>query len=202
MMNGKPNLIEGPATQNFSNRPADTEVDMIIVHSMAEQIRKGGSICTAADMLTLKQPPDTWTEDWGRVSAHYYITPSGNIHRVLSPAMKAWHAGKSAYMGRGDLNNNSIGFELLVPGVHDYNSFLTAILTDIYTPAQYKAAGYLCARLMMQYNIGMELIKGHSEVSGPTVRDDPKKDPGPGFRWRELYGWTTFYLVREPTDEV
>jgi N-acetyl-anhydromuramyl-L-alanine amidase AmpD len=41
----------------------------------------------------------------------------------------------------------------------------------------------------------------NDEVSGPDVRpDDPKYDPGRGFQWPKLYGWITWYLVREDTD--
>ena len=196
------NIIDGPATQNFSNRPASEDiVKQVIVHSMGEVLRWGGSTCTAGEMLTLKTPPSTWTEQWSRVSAHYYITPAGAIHRVLSPDMKAWHAGVSEWSGENNLNNTAVGFELLVPGTHDYSSFVNAIQHDCFSAAQYDAASWLTAQLMLQYRIGLQDVRGHSEVSGDAVRGDGKGkiDPGSGFDWRRFYGGVGWYLFREQT---
>jgi N-acetyl-anhydromuramyl-L-alanine amidase AmpD len=176
-------------------------IDMIIVHAMGERLRWGASTCTAEEMLTLKMPPETWSKPWGRVSAHYFIKPDGAIHKVMSPRERAWHAGESMFMGRTGLNDNAIGIELFVPGEHDYSSLLETMETDYVSDEQYEGLGWLCARLMQQLDISMHNIVGHDEVSGPDVRpDDPKYDPGRGFQWPKLYGWITWYLVREDTD--
>lgn len=193
-----PNIIDGPGTQNFSNRSANAVISMVIVHSMGELLRSGSDTCTAIERLTLKAPPPTWAGRWSRVSAHYYIEPNGTIIKIIDPDLRAWHAGKSAWGGTSGLNDCSIGFELAVAGTHNYASFLQRIRqSDCYSPAQYEAAGWLTARLILRYDIPLDRIRGHSEVSGPDVRPDPKFDPGDGFSWRDYYGWITHYVVRE-----
>ena len=193
------NVVDGPATQNFSNR-MPSEIDLIVIHSMGERLRWGDSYCTAEEMLTLKAPPATWTKDWNRVSAHYFIRPNGDIHRVLSPELKAWHAGVSEWNGQSGLNANSIGIELLVPGSHDYASFVNAIQHNWVASEQYDAVSWLVAQLMIQYGINLGDVRGHSEVAGDDVRGagKGKVDPGGGFNWRRFYGGVGWYLFREP----
>jgi N-acetyl-anhydromuramyl-L-alanine amidase AmpD len=198
-----PHLINSYG-QNFSNRPADAIVDMVIVHSMSENPTWGSSHCTALETLQLKEPPSSWDKPWDRVSAHFLIVPNGEVHKIVAPEMRAWHAGVSRWGDVSGLNDNAVGFELAVAGSHNYEQYLDAISVNCYSDMQYRAAGWLTARLMVQFGIRWDMIRGHSEVAGDDVRGagKGKPDPGAGFDWRLYYGWVAHYLIREPQDTL
>jgi N-acetyl-anhydromuramyl-L-alanine amidase AmpD len=190
--------------QNFSNRPAGTIIDMIIVHAMSENPHWGSSTCTALEMLSLKQAPPTWDKPWTPVSAHFLIMPTGEIHKIVAPMMRAWHAGLSRWGDVGNLNDTSVGFELAVAGTHDYEQLLDALSVNCFSDMQYRSAGWLTARLMVEFGIRWDMVRGHDEVAGDDVRGagKGKPDPGAGFDWRNYYGWLAHYLLREPRDNL
>ena len=51
-----------------------------------------------------------------KVSCHYLIDRQGYITRMLEDNQIAWHAGKSKWKNLINLNNNSIGIELVNKG--------------------------------------------------------------------------------------
>lgn len=147
----------------------------VIVHSMGEYVQG----VYAPDLLnTLK------------VSAHAFVTPDGSVLGGVPVDRVAYHAGKSLYRGEDWLNRTFLGVEVLVPGDHDYASFLKAIKTDCYTEEQYKATAYLVAGWCQRFGIPRDYIVGHRDVSGPEVRSDPKMDPGDG--WDMARFWAAF----------
>lgn len=156
--------------KNFGERERD--VNMIVIHSMAEYIE--GEYCY--DFL----------QRIG-LSAHYFITPKGEVIHGVGHKYKAYHAGESQWRGVSDLNENSVGIELLIEGDHNYASFLQAIKrADSFTDEHYETCAKICRDLMNIYDIQKSNIVGHSQVSGPEVRDDPKKDPGAAFSMKRL----------------
>jgi N-acetyl-anhydromuramyl-L-alanine amidase AmpD len=99
---------------------------------------------------------------------------------------KAAHAGKSEWAGLEHLNNHFLGFELLVPGEHDFGTFSKAIETPgTYTQEQFDTAVATCKWWMEQYNIPAENVVRHSDCSGDDVRGagKGKTDPGSAFDW-------------------
>ncbi len=54
-----------------------------------------------------------------KVSCHYFINRSGKIYQMVKDKYAAWHAGKSKWKKINNLNNNSIGIELVNKG-HEY----------------------------------------------------------------------------------
>jgi N-acetyl-anhydromuramyl-L-alanine amidase AmpD len=157
--------------QNFSNRPAGSIIDMIIVHAMSENPRWGSSTCTALEMLSLKQAPPTWDKPWTPVSAHFLIMPTGEIHKIIAPLTTAWHAGLSQWGDTGNLNDTAVGFELAVPGSHDYEQFLDAIAVDCFSDMQYRSAGWLTARLMVEFKVQARAspIPARDSIGGSTT---------------------------------
>lgn len=85
--------------------------------------------------------------------AHYFVTPSGEVLRIIDRRRIATHAGRSMWEGRSTLDNFSIGIEVV--GFHD---------RDI-TAAQYTALRELLRQLKSLYRIKDENILTHSMVA-------------------------------------
>ncbi|MSO75867.1 MAG: N-acetylmuramoyl-L-alanine amidase [Alphaproteobacteria bacterium] len=110
-----------------------------------------------------------------RVSAHYVVDEDGQIYRLVAEAHRAWHAGRSMWAGRGNLNDISIGIELVNPG-HEWG----------YRPfpkAQMAALEELARAILARWPIPPGRVLGHSDVA--PLR---KQDPGELFDWRRLAG--------------
>jgi len=133
---------------------------MIVVHSMGEYIDNGKTIQSARDFL-----------DEYKLSAHTLVEPNGDLIICRSDDEVAWHA-------RGH-NTNSLGIEILVPGHHNYSTFLKAIKKTNWSPVvQMESAAEQVAVWMDMYHIKMDKVIRHSDLS-----PDRKVDPGTGFNW-------------------
>ncbi|MDX1949400.1 MAG: N-acetylmuramoyl-L-alanine amidase [Rickettsiales bacterium] len=144
---------------NFSNRPETAEIDTIILHYTGMKSTKEA----------LQRMCDINTE----VSCHYLIAENGEIIQLVDDEFKAWHAGKSHWAGRENLNNYSIGIEISNLG-HEWG----------YKPfedEQIDSLIELCKSLVQNYNIKPQNILGHSDIA--PVR---KEDPGELFPWKLL----------------
>ena len=105
---------------------------------------------------------------------------------MISSPGKAAHAGKSEWNGLTGLNSHFLGFELLVPGTHDYGTFSKAIETEgTYSEEQMKTSVDICKYWMDKYDIPADNIIRHSDCSGDHVRGKGKgkTDPGSAFDW-------------------
>jgi len=122
------------------------------------------------------------------LSAHYFVTPNGDIVYSIPHKKVAYHAGISKWKQWSGLNQNFLGIEMLIEGDHDYISFKEAIKDpSFFTKDMYRATANLCDNLMSIYqDITKDNIVAHSTVSGPDVREDPKIDPGRGFDMDKL----------------
>ena len=92
-------MIELPSP-NWNERPAP--VDMLILHYTGMQ-----SARAAIDRL--RDPA-------AKVSSHYVIDEDGGVYRLVPEEHRAFHAGLSFWAGRTNLNDVSIGIELVNPG--------------------------------------------------------------------------------------
>lgn len=110
-----------------------------------------------------------------RVSAHYLIHRDGTIEQLVPRHLKAWHAGESRFQDLTNLNRFFLGYEFV------------GTETEPYEDEQYRAGGWLAARDQDAYGIPPDWIVGHSTVSGPDVRPDPKWDPGPHWDWERFH---------------
>ena len=108
-----------------------------------------------------------------KVSSHFVINQSGKIYRLVQDDRIAWHAGKSCWGKYKNLNNNSIGIELVNKGhKFGYTNFKTKQLLSLIK---------ICRRLVKKYKIKKRNIVGHSDVA--PLR---KIDPGEKFPWKQL----------------
>ena len=104
-----------------------------------------------------------------KVSAHFFITRSGEIIQFVSTHDRAWHAGVSSFAGRENCNDYSVGVEM------------EGCDTILFTDAQYQSLRDLTKALMESYpDIASERIVSHAEIALPHGR---KTDPGPLFDW-------------------
>ncbi len=85
--------------------------------------------------------------------AHYCVSPSGKVYRIIDKAKIAKHAGRSMWEGRSSIDNHSIGIEVV--GYHN---------RDI-SEAQYTALLALLAQLKSLYGIADKNVLTHSMVA-------------------------------------
>lgn len=108
-----------------------------------------------------------------RVSAHYVIDERGAVTALVPEEKRAWHAGVSAWRGRGALNDVSIGIEIANPG-HEWG----------YRPfpeVQMRAVIALARDILHRWPIPAAHVVGHSDIAPSR-----KQDPGELFPWRRL----------------
>jgi N-acetyl-anhydromuramyl-L-alanine amidase AmpD len=105
-----------------------------------------------------------------RVSYHVLVGQDGRRTVFASPTQRTWHAGRSEWRGRGDLNSWSIGAAF----AGDTNK---EPLTD---DAMMSMAEYLVP-IMRQYSMTLADVTDHRTVS-PGRKDDLKASELTRFR--------------------
>ncbi|ALS99123.1 penicillin binding protein PBP4B [Lacimicrobium alkaliphilum] len=140
------------------------------------------------------------------VSSHYLIPerfddsyPDDELKvlQLVDEQHRAWHAGSSYWQGRNDLNDQSIGIEIVnVPeceremGHHFSDPFngnehgdgRLCIFPD-YDPEQIALLVKLSKAILERHpDIGPTQVVGHSDITPSR-----KNDPGPRFPWYQLY---------------
>ena len=109
-----------------------------------------------------------------RVSSHFFITRRGEIEQFVSCLDRAWHAGRSSFMGRERVNDFSIGIEL------EGSDFVP------FEPLQYERLVLLLAAIDARFSL--KYIVGHSDIAPQR-----KSDPGPYFDWALLEGRSALF---------
>ena len=104
-----------------------------------------------------------------KVSAHYLISKRGTVYQMVEDKNIAWHAGKSQWGKDINLNNKSIGIEIVNTG------------KEAFPKDQIKQLLKLLKILSKKYKIKNKNILGHSDIA-----PNRKKDPGPLFPWEGI----------------
>ena len=155
---------------NQGVRPAGTSVSLVVVHNIS-------------------LPPDEFAGDWVerfflnrldpaahpyfatiaglQVSAHFLVRRDGRVIQFVGCDRRAWHAGQSAWNGRENCNDYSVGIEL------------EGSDSQPYAAAQYAALWRVLAALRARYPL--TAIAGHCHVAPGR-----KSDPGPHFDWAQV----------------
>ncbi|MDA8763904.1 N-acetylmuramoyl-L-alanine amidase [Candidatus Pelagibacter bacterium] len=108
-----------------------------------------------------------------KVSCHYLINRKGEIIQMVNENKVAWHAGKSKWKNFNNLNDSSIGIELVNKG-HEFGY-------QNFSKNQIRSLISLCKFLKKRYMIKKENFLGHSDIA--PLR---KLDPGEKFPWKKL----------------
>lgn len=138
----------------------------------------------------------------GGLSAHYLLPESNDdsypddelkVIQLVDERDRAWHAGKSFWQGREDLNDQSIGIEIVnVPTCHypevkptvymENDASKLCVFPDFDTKQVELLIELSKDILARNPDIGPTQVVGHSDIA-PTR----KNDPGPRFPWYQLY---------------
>ena len=163
---------------NFSKKIRKiSEIKFVIIHYTGMQSE-------IASIKRLRNPKF-------KVSCHYLINRKGNIIQMVEDKKIAWHAGKSKWKKFINLNENSIGIELVNKGHRlGYQNF---------TENQIKSLITLCKKLKKKYKIKKENFLGHSDIA--PLR---KVDPGEKFPWKRLsiYNLGKWYQKRNKNLQI
>lgn len=125
-----------------------------------------------------------------RVSSHYLIPPPHSTkpppaYQLVDESRRAWHAGASGWAGRENLNDTSIGIEIVNAGPDRPFAALEAGAEATWAPfpdAQISTLIALARDIITRHDIPPTAVVSHAEIA-PTR----KIDPGPAFPWQRLY---------------
>jgi N-acetylmuramoyl-L-alanine amidase len=101
------------------------------------------------------------------------------IFNLVAETDRAWHAGASSWQGRNNLNDTSIGIEVVNLATDNNGNFTF----PFYRPSQIEAIKQLILNILQRYpDITPTHVLGHSDIAPQR-----KSDPGAVFPWKELY---------------
>jgi N-acetyl-anhydromuramyl-L-alanine amidase AmpD len=153
------NLYPFVHSPNFNSRPDGEVVDCIVLHATGENTRQG--------------VVDAFLDTREHRSAHYVVARDGSVTQMVPVEMRAWHAGRSALDGVTEVNNYSIGIEM----VNRNTGY------ERYTKQQYASVAKLIDQIRCIYTIPQNRIVSHASVALPPGR---KNDPD-GFNFDRLF---------------
>jgi len=159
-------MIIEKSSPHFSRRH-HKKIDMIVLHATA-----GSAVGAIAWVMNPKS----------KVSYHYLIDKKGQIYRHVADKHRAWHAGRSAWKRKRDINDYSIG--LALENKNDGK--------DIYPDVQTRSCLSLIRTLMRKYKIDPDDVVRHADIA-PGRKTDPK-----GFKWIEF----KTHLIKEKEEGV
>ena len=161
-------LIHNFKSPNYNNRKSKS-IDLVIIHYTALK-----SVSESIKYLCAKK---------NKVSSHYLISKKGAIFSLVSEKKRAWHAGKSYWKGKTDINSISIGIEL---------DYLPGQINKKYPKTLINVLCELLKKLIKKYKITPDNILGHSDIAPYR-----KIDPGKNFPWELLENQKLAYKINK-----
>ncbi|WP_216594731.1 N-acetylmuramoyl-L-alanine amidase [Halomonas sp. PR-M31] len=135
-----------------------------------------------------------------RVSAHYVLPLPARrsrgqplVYQLVDESRRAWHAGVSAWKNRSNINDTSIGIEIVNEGPDrpfgEIERILDAQPSDLniihwapYPDAQMDTLIRLARDIVAHHDIDPTNVVGHADIAPSR-----KIDPGPLFPWYRLH---------------
>ncbi len=129
------------------------------------------------------------------VSAHYLVPDPADptwikagfkelrVFNLIDEKERAWHAGESSWGNRTNLNDNSIGIEIVNEAKEVNGEFIFPPFND----KQIKAVTELALNILQRYpDISPVNVVAHADITTGRKKDR-KSDPGAAFPWFELW---------------
>lgn len=160
---------------NFNQRPEGSDIQLLVIHNISlppSQFGGGYIERFFQNKLDWEQHPYFKTIKGMQVSSHLLILRNGEVLQFVNFKDRAWHAGRSSYLGHRECNDYSIGIELEGSDDQPFESL------------QYQVLARVTAALQLAYPKIQQHLAGHSDIAPGR-----KTDPGPFFQWshyREL----------------
>ena len=163
---------------NSNSRPNNINIDAIVIHNISLPPNEFGATATSGlhyvkalftNQLDWQAHPYFQTIEGAEVSAHLFIERDGMITQFVNFNERAWHAGRSSYLGRSDCNDYSIGIEL------EGSDFVP------FTDRQYEVLAEVITAIYSAYPKTRQHLTGHSDIAPGR-----KTDPGDYFEWPRL----------------
>lgn len=184
--NGILSTAEFLPSPNFGKRPNADNVRLIVIHNIslppsefaideksnAKNTDKNGVHYVKAffqNQLDPNDHPYFATIADLQVSSHLFIERNGAVTQFVNFDDRAWHTGKSSYLGEENCNDFSIGIEL---EGDDYSEF---------DDRQYQALADVIRAIYQTYPKTVNHLAGHSDIARGR-----KSDPGLEFDWQKL----------------
>ena len=162
--------VEQRVSPNSDERPAEVEIELLVIHAISLPPNEFGGKHVSALFLNELNPAEHeyFLEiDGVEVSSHFFIDRLGHVQQFVSTEQRAWHCGESSYCGRNHCNDFSIGVEL------------EGCDTQPFDGVQYAVLGEITAAIVNAYpKITVDRIVGHADIAPGR-----KTDPGPCFDW-------------------
>lgn len=152
----RPKSIWQPSP-NFTPKDPGRVVSCVILHATA---------------TSGKDSPLEWLCDpQSMVSIHYLIDTLGAIYHLVHEQNIAWHAGQSSFNGLNNVNEFSVGIELV-----NANDGIMP-----YPIPQLSSCAELVADICKDYNIAIASVVGHADIA-PGRKTDPMNFPWDDFK--------------------
>ena len=166
-----------PWNYTIADRPLDPTIRRLVIH-----VAEGGFASTY----------DWFGNSAAQASAHYVVSPTGQVAQMVPDADIAWHAGNWAY------NETSIGIE------HAGYTYGAG-----FPDAEYRGSARLAGWLARSFAItpDRQHVIGHNEVPDPYHAGewggaDHHTDPGPHWQWARYMAYLRLYAATTPQRQV
>lgn len=170
--NGQMQGVKQITSPNFNQRPEETEIRLVVIHNISlPPAQFGGGYIQQffQNQLDHEQHPYFKTIQGMEVSAHVLILRTGEVIQFVNFNDRAWHAGRSSYLGQNECNDYSIGIELEGSDDLPFESVQYDVLADVIVAIE------------QAYPRTKHHLAGHSDIAPSR-----KTDPGPFFNWQKI----------------
>lgn len=164
---------------NYLSKSYNHRINTIVLHYTVLDLEKSIKVLTQKNVSSHYLIPDQILDHQNKI---LYLVPEN---------LRAWHAGESYWKTKTNINDTSIGIEIVNFG---YKIFNKKKYWFPFNDFQIQSLIFLIQNIINKYNILPINIIGHSDIAIGR-----KFDPGPLFPWEKLfhYGIGTWYDENE-----
>ncbi|VVN86313.1 N-acetylmuramoyl-L-alanine amidase [Pseudomonas fluorescens] len=167
-------MIPIDATTYRSRNGFNSRVRFLILHYTAGNFSSSVNALTGPEVSAHYLVPDITDQSYLKAGHSDQA-----IFNLVDETQRAWHAGPSQWGSRSNLNDTSIGIEIVNVASFNQGKFTF----PPYHPKQITAIEALALNILERYpDITPTQVLGHSDIAIGR-----KSDPGPQFPWHALY---------------